>query len=180
MLEVILGIFGSAGFGSIAGLVGGYFNRKLDLQVKKIDLEDHNAQREHELKQRDKDLEIMKVESANKIQVATIEGDALVEAKGYDAMAESYKFAVPTPADGLVDKFSKLVRPVVTLLFLVFTFIVYREVQHLMDALSIAPTPEQVLKVYIMIIEWVLFQAGVCTGWWFAMRPGKSPILERK
>lgn len=180
MLSIILGIFGSGGFGSLVGLIGGYFNRKLDLENKKLDLEDHSKQREFELKKQDKDLEFAKTEYANKIQISTIEADAVVEQAGYKAMQDSYNFAAPTPTDGWVDKASKLVRPILTILFLVFTGVIFYQVQLLVNKLVITPTPEQILELYKMIIEWVIFQAGVCIGWWFAMRPGKQSSTIRK
>lgn len=182
MLSIILGILGSGGFGSIVGLVGGYMNRKLDMQAKSLEIQDKVNERAHDLAKMDKEREFMKEEWNARVQVADkenegkqIEGDAAVEVAGYDAMGKSYSFAAPTPADGWVDKASKLVRPLVTVLFLVFTFLIFWQVQRLVDQLATPLTPEQILKVYIMLIEWAIFQTGVCTGWWFAMRPGKHP-----
>jgi len=179
MLEIILGIFGSGGFGSIVGLVGGYFNRKLDLEAKKIDLEDHKLQREHELLEKEADRKYMETEYANKIQVATVEGETATEVAGYDAMAESYKFAAPTSADGWVDKLSKVVRPIITLCFLLGTTIIFWQLQKLVDQLGVAIDPKETMRLYVLVIEWILFQAGVCIGWWFAMRPGKAPTFLR-
>lgn len=187
MLETILGIFGSGGFGSIVGLVGGFMNRKLDLEVKKLELSAKAAEREHDLARMDKEKDFMLAEMGQKNRIADkelegekVKADAEVEVAGYGALAESYKFAAPTPADGLVDKASKAVRPLLTLLFFVFTCIIFWQVQQLVDALQVAPTPEQVLKIYVTLIEWALFQAGVCIGWWFAMRPGRVPALTTR
>lgn len=179
MLDIILGIFGSGGFGSLVGIIGGYFNRKLDLEGKKIDLEDHKLQRSHELEKQEADRKYMESEYAQKIQVSSIEAEAAVEVAGYGAMAESYKFAAPTSQDGWVDKFSKAVRPVITLCFLLGSTIIFWELQQKINTLEIV-TAIELGSLYKMVIEWILFQAGVCIGWWFAMRPGKSPTLQRK
>lgn len=180
MLEIILGVLGSGGFGSIMGLVGGFMNRRLDLEVKKLEIETKRADQAHDLARMDKEKDFMLAEMGQKNRIADkeLEGekakaDAEVETAGYGAMTESYKFAAPTAADGLVDKMSKAVRPLLTLLFFIFTCVIFWQVQQLVSALQVAPTPEQVFKVYVMLIEWALFQAGVCIGWWFAMRPGK-------
>lgn len=182
MLSIILGILGSGGFGSIVGLVGGFLNRKQDLAVKKLELETRKVDREYELARLDKEREYMTSEYGMKLRIADKEveaekakADAAVEVAGYGAMTESYKFAAPTPEDGLVDKISKVVRPLLTIAFFIFTGVIFYQVQLLVNALAVAPTPEQVLKLYIMLIEWVLFQAGVCIGWWYAMRPGRLP-----
>lgn len=180
MLSIILGILGSGGFGSIVGLVGGFLNRKQDLAVKKLELEERRVDREYELARLDKERDYMTSEYGMKLQIADREveaekakADAAVEVAGYGAMAESYKFDAPTPADGRVDKISKLIRPFLTVSFFALTCVIFWQVQKLVNALQVTPTPEQVLKLYIMLIEWVLFQAGVCIGWWFAMRPGR-------
>ena len=177
MLSIILGIFGSGGFGSIVGLVGGYMNRKLDLEGKKIDLEDHAAQRAHDLLKQEADRKYMESEYAQKIQVAGIEADAAVEVAGYGAMEKSYGFAAPTSADGWVDKVSKLVRPFITLALLLGTTIIFWQVQQLVDKTAVA-TPAEIIALYKEVIEWIIFQAGVTIGWWFAMRPGKHPIVK--
>lgn len=180
MLEIILGIFGSGGFGSIVGVIGGYFNRKLDIEAKRIDLEDHKEQRAHDLLKQEADRKYMESEYAQKIQVSTIEAEKAVEVAGYGAMAESYKFAATTSKDGWVDTFSKAVRPIITLCFLLGSIIIFWELQKAVDALQSSMHPKEILKLYILVIEWILFQAGICIGWWFAMRPGKMITLERK
>ena len=178
MLSIILGIFGSGGFGSIVGLVGGYLNRKLDIEGKKIDLEDHKAQREHDLLRQEADRKYMESEYAQKIQVAGIETEGKIEVAGYSAMENSYGFAAPTPADGWVDKVSKLVRPFITLALLLGTTIIFWQVQQLVDKSAMA-TQAEVIALYKEVIEWIIFQAGVTIGWWFAMRTGKSPTITR-
>lgn len=173
MLSAILGILGSGGFGSMVGLAGGYFNRKLDLEAKKVD---HN----YELAVRDKDREYMVAEYGQRLLVADKENlgkqivaEGEVEVAGYAAMAKSYDFAVPTSADGWVDKASKVVRPVLTLAFFLFTCLIFWKVSVAVQQLSQPLPPDKLLELWIMVIQWVLFQAGVCIGWWFAMRPGK-------
>jgi hypothetical protein len=177
MLEIILGIFSSSGVGSIVGLVGGYFNRKLDLQAKEMDIADKANERAHEINKLNAEKEYMLQEAAAKLQVATVEGDAKVEAAGYDAMAASYGFAATTSADGVVDKFSKIVRPLLTLFLFFFSIYVFYRINELVNQLGAPPDPQQVVKIWMQTIEWVLFQTGVCVGWWFAMRPGRQPKI---
>ena len=173
MLEIILGILGSGGFGSLAGLVGGYFNRKLDLEAKKLEIEDNKGKRLFE-------LDYMKSEYANKLQISTIEADAVVEAAGYAAMKESYNFAKTSIEDGLVDKISKAVRPLITISFLIGSVVIFWQLQKQVDYLQTNLNIVDVIRIYVIVIEWILFQAGVCIGWWFAMRPGRTNIFTTK
>jgi len=184
MLETILGILGSGSVGSIVGVVGGYMNRKLDIEVHKIDIEDNKAKRENDLLKMDKEKDMMQAKYAMRVQVADkenegkkIEGDTAVEVAGYGAMEKSYDFAKPTAADGWVDQLSKTIRPLLTILSVVFAAYVFVRVNTLLLSLSVAPDPAQVIKIWVTVIEWVLFQTGVIVGWWFAMRPGKSPKI---
>lgn len=182
MLEAILGILGSGSVGSIIGLAGGYMNRRLDLEVERIKVADKQAERDHDLKRLESERATMQAEYGMRLQVADkenegkeIEKEKEIEVAGYGAMGESYKFAAPTPADGWVDKFSKVIRPLLTLLAVVFTAYVFNEVNQLMARLMVTPDPAKVLAIWITIIEWALFQSGVIIGWWFAMRPGSRP-----
>lgn len=164
MLATFLALLSSGGFGSIVGLIGGYFNRKLDLQAKSLD---HS----HELQKMDKDLAFMQAEFAERGKIAVIEGETAESVAGYEALKESYSFANPT-GNTKVDMASKLIRPVLTLCFFFFTTYIFYEVSMLLQGNPL--TQAELVKLYVTLVEWVLFQAGVSIGWWFAMRPGKT------
>jgi hypothetical protein len=170
IISAILSLLSSGAVGSIVGLIGGYVNRKLDIESK---AKDH----EFDLAKMDKDLEFMKAEYEQKTKVATIEGEAAENVAGYNAMAASYSYA-PVTGDSITDRFSKLIRPLLTLAFFFFTIFIFYQVSMLVDQIPL--TQVEVAKVYIALIEWVLFQAGVSIGWWYAMRPGKMSQLLNK
>ena len=169
MLELILGVLGSGGFGSIVGLVGGFLNRKIDIENKKLDLADKKDERQF-------NLDYLEKESQLKIQVTEVEANKEIEVAGYGAMEKSFSFAVPTAKDGVIDKISKLVRPILTTFFFVFSVYIFYQINEAVKAAGLTLEPVQLFKAWIMVIEWALFQAGVCIGWWFAMRPGKVPL----
>lgn len=183
MLTLILGLFSSTGFGAIVGLLGGMVNRVLDLKTKSMDREAKKDDNAHEILLRKEDKEIMLAEYAQKEKIADIENvgkqietDAAVEIEGYKALKDSYKFAVPTSADGWVDKASKAVRPFLTMCFFGLTIYVFVVINSLMRELNVAPSPEKIVEIWIKTIEWFLFQAGVAVGWWFAMRPNRNSV----
>lgn len=182
MISMILAIFSSGGFGSIVGLIGGYFNRKLDLDFKKLEYEDKVKDREHDLLKMDKERDFMKAEYDMRLQVADkeivkeqIEADKDIEVAGYGAMEKSYSYAATTSADGWVDKFSKAIRPFITLIFVIFSGIIFWQVTKIVLQMSTPVEAAYAVVIWQLCIEWVLFQCGVCVGWWFAMRPGKHP-----
>jgi hypothetical protein len=170
MITSLLTFLSSGVFGSLIGIAGGYLNRKMDLQIKKLDLE-------HELKVKDKDLEFMKAEYEQRTKVATIETEGATEVAGYNAMASSYSFAVPDPNTGM-GKFSAFVRPFLTICFFAFSVYIYYTVSKQLSISVISGASME--KIYITLIEWILFQAGVCIGWWFANRPSKVSITGNK
>ena len=173
MLTAILAILSSTGVGSIIGLLGGIANRYLDLKSRAAD-------RDFELQKLDKEREYLKEEIAGRTAVATIEGEARVESSAYGAMQASYNFALPDRKDGWIDKFSKLVRPILTLAFFVLTMVVFWEIHTLIKAAGQTLDLEEIMKLYRYAIEWIFFQAGVSIGWWFAMRPGKMPSIGER
>lgn len=178
MLETLLAILGSGTIGSIVGLVGGIINRKIDLQAKKLDHEENQAKRQHEIDKLGAEKEYMLEEAKAKLEIVSVEGEAKIESAGYAAMAESYKFAAPTSADGLVDKVSKVVRPAITVFMVWFVWDLYADINDLMTQLKVVQDTITVVKIWAMIVEFILFQSGVVIGWWFAMRPGKHPVLK--
>ena len=170
MLALLLSLLSSAGFGSIIGLAGGIINRFIDIKAKA-------GEREFELQKLDKERDYMKEEYNARNQIATIEGEARVESSAYAAMADSYKFAAPTSSNDLVDKSTRIIRPLLTVCFFIFTCIVFGYVTSLIIDLKASLTPAEILTLWKQIIEWIFFQAGVSIGWWFAMRPGKMPTF---
>jgi len=126
----------------------------------------------------DKEHLYMLEEAKEKVRIAVVEGEALVEAAGYAAMKESYNFADTSTEDGWVDKVSKVIRPLLTLSFFFFTIYAFAKIQGLMDSLEAKPSVEQTLQLYTYAIEWIFFQSGAAIGWWFAMRPGKNPVFS--
>lgn len=170
MLTSLLTFFSSGAIGSLVGLIGGYINRRLDLESKKMD-------HKQELDIKDKDLEFMKAEYEQRTKVAEIEVAGATEVAGYAAMQESYKYANPT-GDGVVDSFSKIIRPFITLAFFFLTVYIFMQLSQKLSISIISQ--ESMEKVYLTVIEWILFQAGITIGWWFANRQSGPSILAGK
>lgn len=174
----LIKLLGSAGFGTIFGGVMGLFNRKADLALKRVELEEANAQRSHELAMRDKDAAIMAQEWAGRTQVAQVEGAAAVEKEAYAALAKSYEFARPAKG-GKMEAFSAFLRPFISLGYFLISsvgsgWILY----YAFYIYQLKLTPDQLFEIVMFVISWFAFMAGATIGWWYAMRPGgKMPVL---
>lgn len=176
----LIKLLGSAGFGTVFGGAMGWFNRRADLDVKKLELEDRDRQRAHELEQRKLDAAILEREYAARIQVATIEGVSQVDQASYQALAKSYDFAPPQRGSKM-ESFSTFVRPFISIAYFVVStvgagYVVHRvfHVEHLTFS------PEQWFELVHFVISWMAFMAGTTVGWWFAARSGTAPQLARK
>jgi hypothetical protein len=171
MLGIILSLLGSTGFGTVFGGVMGLLNRKTDLKYKRLELEDRDKQRAHELKQREVDLKIMAQEANAKIQVAEMEGS-------FKAIEKSYEFATPEKGSKMAT-FSAFVRPFISLsYFVVSSIIVGVILYYAFSVTGITFTPEQWYALTMFALEWLFFMASTAIGWFYAMRSGKAPSLK--
>lgn len=174
----LIKLLGSAGFGTIFGGVMGLFNRKADLALKRVEIEEANAARAHELAMRDKDAAIMAQEWAGRTRVAEVEGAAAVETAAYTAIAKSYDFAKPKPG-GKMEAFSAFLRPFISLGYFLISsvgsgWILY----YAFYVYNLKLSTEQLFEIVMFVISWFAFMAGATIGWWYAMRPGgKMPVL---
>jgi hypothetical protein len=173
MLALIVSLFSSSGVGSLIGWVGGLLNRRVDLEAKK-------AEYQYNLDLRDKDLAETQAEVAGRVAVAdkaVEEAEAtaagITEQAAYNAMAASYEEQAKSLGGkwAWVDAVSKLIRPAVTLIFVIAsltisTYIVWKAFES-----GVTFTVDDWKEWLTYVIQWVFFQAGVVVGWWFANRP---------
>lgn len=174
MLSAILGLFGSSGFGGLLGLLGGLVNRWLDLKSKTMDIQLQAMKYTHELSLRDKDREMLVTEWEQRSKVASIEAEAMIETAGYDALGKSFTADKASYGIAWVDGLRGVVRPALTFILagaaLLVNLIVLDKLISVWDLLD---TKDQ-LVLATTTVEWVLFQASIAIGWWFAHRPSNK------
>lgn len=173
-------LLGSAGVGTIFGGIMGLFNRRADLELKRLEREEAKDRMAHELAMRDKDAAIQAQEWAARTKVAEVEGAAKAEVAGFDAMAESYKFAQPEKGTRM-SAFSSFVRPFISLGYFLITSIGSAWILYYAFAVvKVTFTLEQWFEIVMFVLAWIAFMAGSTIGWWYAMRPGsKMPTFGR-
>lgn len=181
MISAILSLLGSSAVGSIIGGIFAFLNRKADADMKRLELDHEKAKWDHELKAREKDLEIAKAEAQGRKEVAIIEGEALVGAAQMKAIAEVQVAERVTPEEiqaagkwGFlfvwVSVFTKAIRPVLTIALAVaalyLNWIVIGRLTQGWDAL----TQERQFEVGMQAFAWVTAQASMAFGYWFVSR----------
>ena len=174
MLTILLSLLSSNAVGSLVGWIGGWLNRKVDLQNRDKDLEVLKEKNAHELLMRDKDMEQSKIEAEAKVEVAIKESEGLIESEAYKAMAASYSEQSTTSGITWIDGFSKAIRPSVTVIFTLASLIISATIIHLAIKSNVQFTVAEWKEWVTYVIHWVFFQAGVVIGWWFANRPGSK------
>ena len=164
----ILAILKSGAVGSALGWIGGAIQKHQDLQVRKVELAFEEKKFAHDLELRRVDIEIMDREIAGKERIASIEAEGKVSVAQLDAIADGYK--TQFTGSGRVDAFSRLIRPIVTVYFvLTSTILTYLIFKSAIDS-GVQFTQQQWHDWVSYVLEWIFFQSGVVIGWWFAMR----------
>jgi hypothetical protein len=171
-------LLASSGFGTIFGGLMGYANRKADLEYKKLEYQDKEKQRAHEIEQRRIDADIMEREYYAKVQIAEIEGEATVEAAAYKSLEKSYEFAKPEPGSKMA-AFSSFVRPFISLAYFLVSsitagFILY----YSLTIEYVRYDHAQLYELMNFVISWIFFMSGSCIGYWFSVRAGKPPSMK--
>lgn len=171
-------LFASSGFGTIFGGLMGWANRKIELEAKKLEYQDRDKQRAHELAQRDKDAAILDKEWAGRVKVAEVEGETTVQREAYSALAKSYEFAQPEKGTRMA-AFSAFVRPFVSSGYFVISTIGSGYILYYAFYVSqIKLTSAQLIELVMFTVSWIAFMAGTTIGWWYATRPGRdAPVL---
>jgi hypothetical protein len=171
MLTFLLSLFSSSGFGALIGWIGGLANRWVDFKTRQLDIELRKLDHQHELDMLNATTEQLKMEWESRAQVASIENEAKIEAAGYAAMGASYVADKATYGMKSVDWVRGMIRPLLTVIVGGFALYVnYVILEQLVVVWKEVSTAEQI-KIALMAVEWVFFQASVVIGWWFANRP---------
>lgn len=182
MGELLSMLLGSSALGTLIGGVFAHYNKKAEIEAKKVELSDRVNQRAHELALRQNDLEQIKAEAAGKREVAVVEGDATIEAARMTAIAaansadkissEEYREAgwwkwllVWSTA------FRTWIRPMATVaLTTASLFLTYLLITRFLDVGWLKLDPKDQLSMANMAINWVFAQASASLSYWFLSR----------
>lgn len=181
MITGILSILGSSAFGSLLGGMFAWLNRKGDIEAKRLDLAHEAAKWAHDLLVKDKDLEYAKIEASSRKDVAIAEGEAVMQAARFNAIAAAQE-ADRITADELkaagkwrwllvwATTFNKLIRPLATVLLTGAA--IYINFLFVGKLVEVWPNLDKVQQydAAMQAFAWITGQAGACLGYWFVSR----------
>lgn len=183
MISEILVLLGSGPVGALIGGVLGYYNRKTDLELKRIDMEQERSKWSHEVTLRQADLEQVKAEAAGRREVAQIEGEASAETARMEAVARAQASDRVTAAElKAAGKWGRallvtgtflqvMVRPVLTTALVGVALWMGLELLWMLRAKTwgtLAPTEQKELA--LQALSWVMAQASACIQYWMVSR----------
>lgn len=189
-MGAILGILGSAFSGGATGLIGVLLQRVFDWlhvreQTRLEDLKFKNA-----LEMRKLDIEMSKQEWAARLSIASTEAEAKKDVAESEAFAASLikeperysNAAAVTPGQNwllvLLDLFRGGIRPGLTIYLCVVVTILMKTSTSLVEKEDL--TPEEALKMIMLLIDAIIYVWTTCTLWWFGTRNKqvKQPITK--
>lgn len=181
MIAALLSLLGSSAVGSIIGGIFAFLNKKSDLEVKKLDLEQERFRWSHDLELRDKDIALAQAEATGRKEVAIIEGDAQIDTARMNAIAVAQQ-GDKTSADEIkaagklgwllviASVFNKLIRPVATVILTYAAIhLNWLLIAQLTDNWAHL-TPDQQFDSAMQAFAWVTGQGSAVIGYWFVSR----------
>ena len=195
MFETILGVLGSAAGGSFIGMIGTAIKgfqeykdrqteRRHELEMRRLDQEDMRLEAELAIKQTE-------AEYAGKAHLATVEGAialdiaaAELQGKSYDNDQATYSKGVVNTLTGyfgnlmrallvFVDVARGLMRPGITVYLIVIESLICYQLYQLLLKFN-APPAEETMKLFIVVVNSVVFLTATAVTWWFGSRPNQQ------
>jgi len=153
----LLDVFSTAGFGSLIGAVGGYFQKKEERALFK-------EQCSHAVAMLKAKTEATLQLADKKIEANKVKGELLVD----KIEAEAFKESV-----GKANSEYKWVRPVISMYLIVLTTAIAYYVFDLADNVDVF-TSEEITGLIKLVVLQILMLTSVAIGWWFAARTSKG------
>jgi len=180
MISTLIGLFSSAGFGAVTGILGSWLTRneerkqkKLDndfrIEMAKINLEESKLDRQHEIDMADKQR--IEAETEGSIEKDLIKMKGEVESEKADAQSFIASIRSSSKPVGIkwIDGLQKIMRVVITVYLLVIVTKFSFDVNTIVGGLGSIDASELV-KLYVKIISDMLFLTMVAVGWYFGKR----------
>jgi hypothetical protein len=195
MFETILSVLGSAAGGSFIGMIGTAIKgfqeykdrqaeRRHELEMRRLDQSDMRLEAELAIKQTE-------VEFTGKAHLADIEGAvardvaaAELQGKSYDNDKAEYSKGVLNKLSGIfgnmmrsllvfVDVARGMMRPSITVYLIIIESLICYQLYQLLLKFN-APPAEETMKLFIVVVNSVVFLTATAVTWWFGSRPNQQ------
>lgn len=166
----LISLLTSSGMGVLFGHLFGWLNRREDARTRGFELQHEKDKWAHELLLRDKDRELLQAEFAAKAQIASIEVEGKIAEADAVALAAAHAADKAAYGNGKVDALRGMVRPILTGLLVGVALYVNLVLLGLLKEAWPTLIPADRLKLTLLAMEWLFFQAGAAIGFWFGSR----------
>jgi len=167
--------------GGLTGVIGSLVSNITDIWKRRQD-------RQHELKLRQLDIQMMDKEWEYRERQAETEASVDMQESADSLRADSYDHDARTYSVGLeveaawskallvlADFIRALVRPALTVFLIWLVWETRMEVVEVLDAAGMQGiSAEQAVSVYASVVDMILYLASTAVTWWFGTRPISS------
>ena len=165
-MDDILTLFSTGGLGAIVGTFGNWLNKIEERKNKIID-------NDHQLKMAVFKAEQKSQQDDSNRETLKLEGQIQVDNTDAQSFQESLKNGAVNTGIMFVDAIRGLMRPLLTIVLLIFSFVLLSNIHELVNGLDSVPQ-EELTKLYGDSIQQLLFLTIMAVSWWFASRPVKK------
>jgi hypothetical protein len=169
-IAALIQLLSSSAVGVVLGHLFGWLNRREDARTHELDLAHEEKKWDHELALRDKDREMLKAEWDARAQVASVEVEGKIAQADADALRAAQDADKATYGNKHIDGLRGVVRPVLTFVLVAAALYVNYVLLNLLQ--QVWPTLDTAdrVKLAMIALEWLFFQAGAAIGFWFGSR----------
>ena len=164
-MDWLVDLFTTAGGGGIVGLVGSQITKYLEIK-------DKRNERSFQAKQREFDIEELKLEyqhakdmADKQVERAKVEGEIETDVAEIGAFLESQK------TTGKLTGFLRIVRPAITFFLLISGSVLFGKVWITVGGLD-AFSSDELIHLLDFMIRNAIFLIATAVLWWFGSRPG--------
>ena len=194
MLDALVGLFtgiGTGGLSAIAGgltgFIGSFFQRRHELELKRLDLEEKKSERQHDLDLMDREVQnALKLSEAKLDEIALAgENEGMKASLAADLAGAAYSAAWKDKLGsgklgsglaaviafllGCVDVARGAVRPVITVYLVVKTMQIWEDVLKIGGGMQ-GLGQEVCRALALSIVNMILYLTCTAVGWWFGTR----------
>ena len=171
-MEWLVSIFTSGGFGAVTGLIGGWLAKKEARKMKELEYSFERDQMAHTIAELTLEHSHALAVVDKKIDLAEAEGAIEIESKEADAFIESIKQQGKPSGHVFFDGLLRWVRPAITFWLLWQLYYLQKQLEKLTGGMENLGEDE-LMTMYLMVVNAIIFLATTATGWWFASRRGQ-------
>jgi hypothetical protein len=181
-MSFLLDLLGAGGLGTVlsgvSGLIGGWLTKRENRKT----LELTNA---HELNMAEVDQRAAEFElkasialAKSKLDQVRVEGETQVDLEAARAFTAGLADANKPTGYAFVDKFRAMTRPLITWSLYLFTIVIFWTL-HIKVGGIVAEDTELLVKLYVYLVQSVIYLFIMAVSWWFMSRGDKSAAAIR-